>query len=66
MVSRWLEEDGSKQAERISQMIRSDMEAVGFRYEDIAANERQRLELYREREKLIKEKEKLEEHKRKI
>jgi hypothetical protein len=42
VVSRWLEEDGSKQAERISQMIRSDMEAVGFRYEDIAANERQR------------------------
>jgi hypothetical protein len=47
-------------------MIRTDMESIGFRYNDIAANERQREELYREREKLIKEKEKLEEHKRQI
>lgn len=66
VVSRWLEEDGSKQAERISDMIRADMESIGFRYADISANERQREELYREREKLIREKEKLEEHKRQI
>ena len=42
------------------------MECLGFRYEDIAATERQREDLYREREKLMKEKEKLEEHKRQI
>lgn len=47
-------------------MIKADMDSVGFRYEDISSNERQREELYREREKLIKEKEKLEEHKRQI
>ena len=54
VVSRWLEEDGSKQAERIGAMIKADMEIIGFRYEDIASNERQREELYREREKLIR------------
>ena len=54
VVSKWLEEDGSKQAERIGAMIKADMELVGFRYEDIASNERQREELYREREKLIR------------
>lgn len=54
VVCRWLEEDGSKQAERIGTMIKTDMESIGFRFEDIASNERQREELYREREKLIK------------
>lgn len=66
VVCRWLEEDQSKQSERISNMIKQDMETIGYRYEDIANTERQREELYREREKLIREKEKLEEHKRQI
>ena len=59
VVCKWLDEDGSKQGERIGAMIKADMETIGFRYEDIAANERQREELYREREKLIREKERL-------
>jgi len=66
VVCRWLEEDHSKQADRISSMIQQDMATIGFRYEDIANTERQREELYREREKLIKEKERLEEHKRQV
>jgi hypothetical protein len=41
-------------------MIKQDMEAIGYRFDDIASTERQREELYREREKLIREKEKLE------
>ena len=49
VVCRWLEEDGSKQAERIGSMIKTDMETIGFRYEDISNNERQREDLYRER-----------------
>jgi hypothetical protein len=66
VVCRWLEEDGSKPGERIGAMIKDDMETVGYRYGEIASNERQREELYREREKLIREKERLEEHKREI
>jgi hypothetical protein len=42
VVCRWLEEDGSKQGERIGSMIKEDMESIGFRYEDISNNERQR------------------------
>ena len=33
VVCRWLEEDSSKQAERIGSMIKADMETIGFRYE---------------------------------
>jgi hypothetical protein len=36
VVSRWLEEDHSKQSDRISSMIKEDMEQIGFRFEDIA------------------------------
>jgi len=42
-----IEEDGSKQGERIGSMIKSDMETIGFRYEEISNNERQREDLYR-------------------
>lgn len=54
VVCRWLEEDGSKQADRIGAMVKADMGTIGFNYEDISANERQREELFREREKLIR------------
>ena len=47
VVSRWLESDPSKQSERLNNMIKQDMESVGFRYEEIAATEQQREELYR-------------------
>ena len=49
VVCRWLEEDGSKQADRIGAMVKADMGTIGFNYEDISANERQREELFRER-----------------
>ena len=42
IVTRWLEEDHSKQADRIADMLKHDMETIGFSYEDIASNERQR------------------------
>ena len=54
VVCRWLEEDGSKQADRIGSMVKADMGTIGFNYEDISSNERQREELFREREKLIR------------
>lgn len=38
VVCRWLETDHSKQAERINDMIKEDMQLIGFRYEDIANN----------------------------
>jgi hypothetical protein len=47
VVCRWLEEDHSKQADRICNMIQEDMATIGFRYQDIATTERQREELYR-------------------
>ena len=47
VVCRWLEEDQSKQADRLGSMIKADMESIGFRYEEISTNERQREELYR-------------------
>ena len=53
VVCRWLEEDSSKQSERIGRMIKEDMETMGFRYEEINNTERQREDLYRERQKLI-------------
>lgn len=47
-------------------LIKADMETVGFRFEDIAANERHREQLFHEREQLLREKERLEEHKKEI
>ena len=38
VVCRWLEEDSSKQAERIGTMIKADMETIGFGYDEIANN----------------------------
>lgn len=35
VVCRWLEEEDSKQAERVSGMIKNDMELMGFKYDDI-------------------------------
>jgi len=32
VVCRWLEEDHSKQSDRISDMIKQDMETIGFRF----------------------------------
>ena len=64
VVCRWLEEEDTKQSERVSNMIKNDMEIVGFKYEDIQNTERQREQLYREREQLIQEKERLEQQKR--
>ena len=64
VVCRWLEEEDTKQSERVGNMIKNDMEIVGFKYEDIQNTERQREQLYREREQLIQEKERLEQQKR--
>ena len=49
VVCRWLEADESKQSERVSSMIKNDMELMGFKYDDISNTERQREQLYRER-----------------
>ena len=59
VVCRWLEEEDSKQADRVCSMIKDDMELMGFRYQDIQNTERQREQLYQERELLIREKERL-------
>lgn len=32
VVCRWLEEDHSKQSDRIGDMIKQDMETIGFRF----------------------------------
>ena len=64
VVCRCLEEEDTKQSERVCNMIKNDMEIVGFKYEDIQNTERQREQLYREREQLIQEKERLEQQKR--
>lgn len=66
VVCRWLEEEDSKQSERVCNMIKNDMEIAGFKYEDIQNTERQREQLYQERELLIKEKERLEQQRREI
>lgn len=58
-MCRWLEEEDSKQADRVCSMIKDDMELMGFRYQDIQNTERQREQLYQERELLIREKERL-------
>jgi hypothetical protein len=42
VVCRWLEEDRSKQSERIGTMIKADMKQIGFCYEDISNTEKQR------------------------
>lgn len=63
VVCRWLEEEDSKQADRVCSMIKDDMELMGFRYQDIQNTERQREQLYQERELLIREKERLEKQK---
>lgn len=42
VVCRWLESEESKQAERVSDMIKNDMELMGFRYDDIRNTEMQR------------------------
>lgn len=56
VVCRWLEEEDTKQADRVCSMIKNDMELMGFRFEDIQNTERQREQLYQERELLIREK----------
>lgn len=42
VICRWLEADESKQSEKLCEMIKHDMEIVGFRYDDINNTERQR------------------------
>ncbi len=42
IVCRWLEEDNSRQSEEIASIIKTDMEMLGIKYDDIAYAERQR------------------------
>lgn len=42
VVCRWLDSDESKQSERVCNMIKHDMELMGFKYDDIHNTESQR------------------------